>query len=298
MDEAQRIKNIGLTLKLAVDNFPEIQVIATGSSSFDLSNQIIEPLTGRKYEYYLYPFSLAELKFIYTKQEIDRLLEKLIVFGMYPRVVLGGNEAEANLKELTKSYLYKDALQYQNIKNPEVLEKLLQALALQIGNEVSYNELADLLGIDKNTVAAYIRILEQAFVVFRLNPFNRNLRTELKKKRKIYFYDLGVRNALINNLNPANLRTDWGALWENFIISERLKYNYNRGQDFNYYFWRTQQKQEIDFLEEGRGKLYGFEFKWAKKKLSPPKIFLDTYPGTEVRLINKNNYQDFVLSSG
>jgi len=294
LDEAQRVKNIGLTLKLLADNFPETQVIATGSSSFELSNKIAEPLTGRKYEYYLYPFSLEEIKNIYSDLEADRLLERMMVFGMYPGITFTESDSERELKELAKSYLYKDALQYQNIKNPEVLEKLLQALALQIGNEVSYNELSNLVGIDKNTVATYIRILEQAFVVFRLNPFSRNLRSELKKLRKIYFYDLGVRNVLINNLNPLNLRQDAGALWENFMISERLKRNNNRGISARSYFWRTKQKQEIDYLEEADGKLSGFEFKWKKDKIRFPKPFLDAYPKSKVELVNRDNYREFV----
>lgn len=299
LDEAQRVKNIGLSLKLMADNFPKTQIIATGSSSFELSNKIKEPLTGRKYEFHLYPFSLAELNFIYSDLEINRLLEKMMIFGMYPAVALaGGDVQDKELKELTKSYLYKDALQYQNIKNPEILEKLLQALALQIGNEVSYNELANLLGIDKNTVANYIRILEQAFVIFRLNPFSRNLRNELKKMRKIYFYDVGVRNALINNLNPLDLRQDAGALWENFIISERLKRNNNSNFEVNSYFWRTQQGQEIDYLEESGGKISAYEFKWKQNKWQPPKAFIKSYPQSKYQLINKENYKQFLAWQG
>lgn len=295
LDEAQRIKNIGLTLKLMVDNFPEMQIIATGSSSFELSDKIKEPLTGRKYEYYLYPFSLEELKSAYSDLEMDRLLERMMIFGMYPGIALSKQNQEKDLKELAGSYLYKDALQYQNIKNPEILEKLLQSLALQTGNEVSYNELAGLVGVDKNTVSAYIRILEQAFVIFRLNPFSRNLRSELKKLRKIYFYDLGVRNALINNLNPLNLRQDVGALWENFMVSERLKQNHNYNIDAKPYFWRTKQKQEIDYLEEIGGKISGFEFKFKKDKARFPKPFLDAYSGSSIKLINKNNYREFLI---
>lgn len=294
LDEAQRVKNIGLTLKLIIDNFPKLQIIATGSSSFDLSNKIIEPLTGRKYEFYLYPFSMEELKEIYSDIELDRILEKRIVLGMYPEIVINDN-AEENLKSIAKSYLYKDVLQYQNIKNPEILEKLLQALALQIGNEVSYNELANIVGADKNTVANYIQILEKAFIVFRLKPFSRNLRNELKKLRKIYFYDTGIRNALINNFNPLNLRQDTGSLWENFIISERFKYNNNNNKDKKIYFWRTLQQQEIDYLEEYNGKLFGFELKWQKEKLKKNKTFLETYKESSIKLINKYNYKSFVL---
>lgn len=294
LDEAQRVKNIGLTLKLLADNFPEMQIIATGSSSFELSNEISEPLTGRKTEFFLYPFSIEELRLIYSDLEIDRILERRMVFGMYPEIVRDEAGVGDRLKSLARSYAYKDILQYQNIKNPEVLEKLIQVLALQIGCEVSYNELATLIGVDKNTVASYIRILEKAFIIFRLSPFSRNLRNELKKLRKIYFYDTGIRNALINNLNPLELRQDVGALWENFMISERIKYNNNNNKDVNCYFWRTLQKQEIDYIEELQGTLTGFEFKWKKDKFKVPKAFSDAYPGSAVGLVNKDNYANFV----
>ena len=293
LDEAQRVKNIGLTLKLIIDNFPKIQIIATGSSSFDLSNKIVEPLTGRKYEFYLYPFSLEELKQIYSELELNRILEKRMIFGMYPEIV--DTNSKEILKSIAKSYLYKDVLQYQDIRNPEILEKLLQALALQIGNEVSYNELADMIGINKNTVANYIQILEKAFIIFRLNPYSKNLRNELKKLRKIYFYDTGIRNVLINNLNPLNLRQDIGSLWENFMISERLKYNSNNNKDKQVYFWRTLQQQEIDYIEEYNGKLSGFELKWKKDKFKKNQTFLNAYKGSSIELINKDNYKSFVL---
>ncbi|MDP2909912.1 MAG: ATP-binding protein [bacterium] len=293
LDEAQRVKNIGLALKLIVDTYPEIQVIATGSSSFDLSNQIIEPLTGRKYEFYLYPFSLKELSAVYSDLEIDRIIEQRMIFGMYPEIVFSGPEAETKLKNIARSYLYKDILQFQNIKNSEVIDKLLRALALQVGNEVSYNELAQAVGADKNTVANYIQILEKAFVVFRLPPFSRNLRNELKKLRKIYFFDTGVRNALINNFNSLDMRQDKGSLWENFIISERIKHNRNREIDKNNYFWRTKEGREIDFLEEGDGKINGLEIKWsAEEKFKMPEIFLKTYPNSQIEVINRKNYQE------
>jgi uncharacterized protein len=294
IDEAQRVKNIGLTLKLIVDNFPSIQVIATGSSSFDLSNEISEPLTGRKYEFFLYPISLEELKGAYSDLEITRLLEQRMIFGMYPEIVLASSDAEDKLRNIAASYLFKDILQYQNIKNPEILNKLLSALALQIGNEVSYNELASIVEIDKKTVANYIQLLEKSFVVFRLSPFSRNLRNELKKMRKIYFYDTGIRNALINNFNSLELRMDKGALWENFLISERIKSNNNRNKSKNIYFWRTHTQKEIDYLEEYEGKLEGYEFKWEKDKFTKPKEFLDTYENSAVELINKNNFLEFV----
>lgn len=295
IDEAQRVKNIGLTLKLIIDNFPKTQVIATGSSSFDLSNKISEPLTGRKNEFYLYPFSWQELKQIYSDLELNRLLEQRIIFGMYPEITLTQDDLEKKIKSIAQSYSYKDILQYQNIKNPEILEKLLQALALQLGNEVSYNELSNMIGIDKNTIANYIQILEKAFIIFRLRPFSRNLRTELKKLRKIYFYDNGIRNALINNLNPIDLRQDAGALWENFMISERIKSNSNQGINKNIYFWRTTTKQEIDYLEEFNGQLSAFEFKRQKDRFKKPKAFLEAYPQAKITLVNQKNYKDFVL---
>ena len=294
LDEAQRVKNIGLTLKLIADNFPELQIIATGSSSFDLSSEIAEPLTGRKIEFYLYPFSLEETGTVYSSLELSRLLERRIIYGMYPEIVLNEGEAERNLKSLTSSYVDKDILQYQKIKNPEILEKLLQALALQIGNEVSYNELAVLVGADKKTISSYIQILEKAFIVFRLRPFSRNLRNELKKMRKIYFYDTGIRNALINNLNPMEIRQDMGNLWENFIISEKIKKNNNFNISKNVYFWRNRQGQEIDYLEEGNGKLEGFEIKWKEDKFKKPKAFLENYSGSSINLINKENFGKFV----
>ncbi|MEK7166977.1 MAG: ATP-binding protein [Patescibacteria group bacterium] len=292
LDEAQRIKNIGLTLKLIVDNFPEIQVIATGSSSFELSNKISEPLTGRKYEFILYPFSLNELKQLYNNIEIKRLVERFMIFGMYPEIVIKGNEKE--LKSLAQSYVYKDILEFQNIKNPEILQKLLQSLALQVGNEVSYNELAGLIGIDKNTVSNYIQILEKAFIIYRLTPFSKNIRNELKKLRKIYFYDNGIRNALINNLNPISLRSDVGNLWENFLTTEIIKKNANNEKDNKFYFWRTTGGQEIDLIEELEGKIKAYEFKWKKESFKFPKIFLENYPNTEFKLINKENFADFL----
>jgi len=294
LDEAQRVKNIGLTLKIIADNFPNVQVIATGSSSFDLSNEISEPLTGRKFEFYLYPFSLQELGGVYSGLELKRLLERRIIYGMYPDVVLKESDAEINLKTLVSSYTYKDVLQYQNIKSPEILEKLLQALALQVGNEVSYNEIAQLVGVDKNTVSNYIQLLEKAFIIFRLSPFSRNLRNELKKLRKIYFYDTGIRNALINNLNPLDLRQDAGALWENFMMSERVKRNNNLSISTNIYFWRTTSGKEIDYIEDSGGVLSGYEFKWQKDNFSKPKEFLTAYPNSTISLVNSKNYFDFL----
>lgn len=295
IDEAQRVKNIGLTLKLIADNFPSTQVIATGSSSFELSGKISEPLTGRKIEFFLYPFSVEELAQIYSPLEMARLLEERLVFGMYPGIIFAGPDREKRVRELATSYSYKDVLTYQDIRNPELLEKLLQALALQIGSEVSYTELAQLLGVNKITVENYIRILEQAYIVFRVGPFSRNIRNELKKKRKIYFYDLGLRNALINNLNPVSLRQDVGALWENFMVIERVKRNNNLGITANIYFWRTTAGKEIDYLEDSGGILSGYELKWQKNSFTTPKEFLNAYSGSTVKLINRLNYLEFLI---
>lgn len=293
IDEAQRVKNIGLTLKLFVDNFRDKQVVATGSSSFDLSNQIAEPLTGRTYEFHLHPFSLAELSQRYSTLEIQRLLERRIIFGMYPEIEQRPDEAEKLLKSLAGSYLYKDVLQFQSIKRPELLDKLLTALALQIGNEVSFNELATMLSVNKETISNYIQLLEKSFVVFRLSPFSRNLRNELTKLRKVYFYDTGIRNAILNNFSPLEKRNDVGALWENFMVSERMKYNTNSDVNVNTYFWRTHQQQEIDYLEERGGKIAAFEFKWRNSRKKAPRLFLETYPGSNVTFVDRENYAEF-----
>lgn len=294
IDEAQRVKDIGLTLKLIVDTFPEIQVIATGSSSFELSGKVSEPLTGRKTEFFLYPLSIGELSQTHSPLEMSRLLEDQLIFGMYPGVIFSGPDREKKVRELATSYSYKDALAYQDIRNPELLEKLLQALALQVGNEVSYTELAQVVGANKVTVENYVRILEQAYIVFRVGPFSRNIRNELKKKRKIYFYDLGLRNALINNLNPISLRQDIGAMWENFMISERIKRNSNFGVFANMYFWRLSTGKEIDYIEDSGGALSGYEFKWQKNNFSIPKEFIEAYPGSAITLVNNENYLDFL----
>lgn len=294
IDEAQRIENIGLTLKLAVDNFPEIQIIATGSSSFELSNSIIEPLTGRKIELYLYPIAIEELLQSESSIEVNRLLENRIIYGMYPEIIQNQISQYNTLLELTRSYLYKDILQYQSIKNPNILDGLLQALALQIGNEVSYNELAILLQIDKKTVERYIDLLEKAFIIFRLNPLSRNQRHEISSKRKIYFYDTGIRNMVIKNLNSLNLRQDKGALWENFIVAERKKYLEYHNKNPRSYFWRTYEQQEIDYLEEENGILNAFEIKWSETKWNKPSAFKQSYPETNSLLINNSNYLDFL----
>jgi uncharacterized protein len=294
IDEAQRVPNIGLTLKLLTDNFPEIQIIATGASSFELSNQIVETLTGRKREFHLYPFSLAELQQIYSPLEIKRLIERFMVYGMYPAVINAPEQAAETLRELSRSYLYKDILAFQQIRNPDALERLVQSLALQSGGEVSYNELAGHIGLNKKTIDSYLRILEQSFIVYRLGSFSRNLRNELKKSRKIFFLDTGMRNAVINNLNPLALRNDVGGLWENFVIAERIKSNHNQGRFPNTWFWRSHQKQEVDYLEEEGGKLSGYEIKWKEKRLKISPAFASAYPDCPVTLVNSDNLMEFI----
>ena len=296
IDEAQRVKDIGLTLKLLIDNYPEIQIIATGSSSFELSNKTVEPLTGRHFEFHLYPISTQEMLSHASELEEKRQLERRLIYGMYPEVLMQeGPEAEQRVKSISQSYLFKDILVFREIRNSEALEKLLQALALQLGNEVSFNELSQLIGVDKNTVMQYLQILERAFVVFRLPPFSRNARNELKKLRKVYFYDNGIRNAIINNFNPLHLRNDVGALWENFMISERHKKNVYSGVNVNRFFWRTHSQQEIDYIEESSGKLSAFEFKWKAKKTKAPSLFSKNYPEASFECINQENYLDFLV---
>ncbi len=296
IDEAQRVKDIGLTLKLMVDNFPEKQIVVTGSSSFDLTGEIEEPLTGRKIDFILFPFSLEEISQIHSPLEIKRLLPRFLVFGMYPEVVLKPDLSREILRSIAYSYAFKDIFKLYQIRNPEVLEKLLQALSLQLGNEVSYNELAGLTGVDKNTVANYLRILEQAFIIFKLPPFSRNLRNELKKLRKVFFYDVGVRNAYINTFNPIELRDDVGKLWENFVITERMKILYNHGIYTNFYFWRRARK-EIDLIEEREGKLYAYEIKWKKRRVRPPEVFKRAYSNSEFFVITQENFLEFLAGS-
>jgi predicted AAA+ superfamily ATPase len=295
IDEAQRIKNIGLTLKIIIDQLKPQQLFVSGSSALELADEINEPLTGRKWEYMLYPISWNELQEHVGYLKAIQQFETRLIFGSYPDVIINKGDEIDILKQLAGSYLYKDLLVYEGIKKPQILEKLLRALAFQLGSEVSYNELARLVQIDKNTVQTYIDLLEKAYVIFRLHPFSRNLRTEISSSRKIYFYDNGIRNALISNFNQIELRNDIGTLWENFLISERKKFlEYNRLY-CNTYFWRTKYQQEIDYIEERNGKLYAFEFKWnAKKKQKFPKSFVDAYENIETKVISRDNFVEFL----
>ncbi len=295
IDEAQRVKNIGLTLKLLVDNFKEIQIIATGSSALELANEINEPLTGRKREYHLYPFSTAEMVVNTSVLQETRLLEQRMIYGFYPDIVNSPAEAQANLLDLGNNYLYKDVLSLQDVRKPALLERLLVALALQIGNEISFTEIGQTIGTDNKTIDRYVELLEKCFVVFQLGGFSRNLRNEIKKGKKIYFYDNGIRNAIVKNFSPLSLRQDVGALWENFLVGERKKANQYANHYVNSYFWRTHQQQEIDMIEETGGKLYAWEFKWNEKaKVKIPASFLDAYPGSITGTVNRRNYMDFL----
>lgn len=295
IDEAQRIKNIGLCIKLIIDNIPNVKVIASGSSAFELANKINEPLTGRKWEYYLYPISYAEMVKEHGETEENRLLEQRLIYGYYPEVITNPGSEKELLRELSSSYLYKDILTWERIQKPDKLERLVQGLAFQIGNEVSYNELGQFTGLDNQTVENYIYHLEKSYVVFRLGSLSRNLRNELKKSRKIYFYDNGLRNSVINQFNPLKLRNDTGALWENFMVSERLKYLHYNGIYCNRYFWRTTQQQEIDYMEEQDGKMHGFEFKWNQKaKTKMPKSFHTAYPHSTLKMITPANFEEFI----
>ncbi|MFO7852388.1 MAG: ATP-binding protein [Bacteroidota bacterium] len=295
IDEAQRVKDIGLTLKLVIDNFQGIQLIVTGSSALELSNSINEPLTGRKFEYYLYPFSSCELREENGQFEETKNLNTRLVYGMYPDVINNPGDERLILNNLASSYLYRDALTYQEIRKPELLDNLLRALALQVSSQVSYNELAQLLGTDPDTINRYIQLLEKAYIIFRLNSFSRNLRNELKRSRKIYFYDNGIRNAIIGNFNDPDNRDDTGALWENFLIAERIKYYQYNNLFVQMYFWRTAQQQEIDYVEEIDGKLNIYKFKLrSRRKRKFPVTFTNNYKVSSSKHISSENYWDFV----
>ena len=295
IDEAQRVRNIGITLKLLIDNFPEKQLVVTGSSAIELSNSINEPLTGRKYEYVMYPFSTEELINEFGAQEERRMLERRLVYGSYPEVVNNAGEEREVLTDLVGNYLYKDIFSFQDVRKPEIIEQLLQALALQVGSEVSFNELGRLLGLNSVTVQRYIDLLEKSYVIFHLRSFSRNVRSELKKSRKIYFCDNGVRNALIGDYKPLALRTDTGALWENYLISERMKHNAYNAFYGKSYLWRTQQQQEVDYIEDYDGVLHAYEFKWSGTK--QPRLtdtFMKNYPDHTFKVVNRDNYLDFI----
>jgi len=297
IDEAQRVENIGLVLKLIIDNIKPLNIIVTGSSAFELASKINEPLTGRKTDLFLYPVSFTEMVNHTSLIEEKRLLENRLIYGSYPEVITDAGNEKNVLKGLSDAYLYKDVFSIEYIKKPALVEKLLQALALQLGNEVSYNELSKLVGADNQTIELYINYLEQAYVIFKLSSFSRNHRNEIRKGKKIYFYDNGIRNSIIKNFTPLSLRQDKGALWENYLIAERLKHNSYSDKWLNSYFWRTFSQSEIDYIEEEDGKLSAFEFKWnPKKKPRMPKAFMKAYPESNFKIINPDNYTDFINS--
>lgn len=296
IDEAQRLKGAGLTMKLITDNMPNVQLLITGSSSFMLQGSLNEPLTGRKFEYHLFPFSTQEINANLGYLRTRQLLESRLIFGSYPDVINHIGDSTDILSNLSSSYMYQDLLSLEGIRKPVIIEKLLVALALQIGNEVSYYELSKTVGSDVKTIEKYIDLLEKCYIVFRLPALNRNMRSELKKGKKIFFYDNGIRNSIIHNLNPLSLRNDVGALWENFIVSERIKYNHYRGHHVNYYFWRTTSQKEIDLIEESSGELQLFEMKWNPKKtlVQAPREFTKAYGDMPFATITPDNYLDFL----
>jgi uncharacterized protein len=296
IDEAQRIQEIGLAIKIIVDQMKGVQVIATGSSSFDLASKINESLTGRKYEFLLFPFSFGEMVAHHGLLEEKRLLDHRMLYGYYPEVVTHPGEEVERLKLLASSYLYKDLLMLDKINKPAMLEKLVQALAWQVGSEVSLDEISRLLGIDRKTVEKYIDLLEKAFVIFQVPAFSQNVRTEIRKGKKIYFCDCGIRNAVINHFQPIVMRTDKGALWENFVVAERLKFLRNQGKDTKLHFWRTTQQQEIDLIETDAGNLSAIEIKYnpaTKPKFSS--TFTGAYPHAQLINVNSTNIESFLL---
>lgn len=297
IDEAQRVENIGMTLKLITDNFPDVQLLVTGSSSFELQDKLNEPLTGRKFEYHLFPISTAEILNSQGLMKVNQTLEQRLIFGSYPDIITHAEDAKELLTNLAGSYLYKDLLSLDSVRRPTLLSKILTALALQVCSEVSYNEIAQIVGTDNKTVEKYIDLLEKCYIIFKLSAFNRNLRTELKKSKKIYFYDNGVRNAILNNFATLSLRQDTAALWENFIISERIKANQYSSRYANSYFWRTTTQQEIDYIEECDGQFSLFEMKWNPRRSNTkfPASFESTYDVKEKFVVTPEHWIEYLI---
>ncbi len=299
IDEAQRVPNIGLNLKILVDNFPRAMFLATGSASFDLANQINEPLTGRKLTYNLFPVSYGEIRHTFGVLEARAQLERWLVWGGYPRIVTTDDPVrrEHLLGELVGSYLYRDILNLEGVRRAEKIVDLLRLLAFQIGQEVSIAELAANLGMNRQTVERYLDLLEKVFVIFKVGGFSRNLRKEVTKNARYYFFDNGVRNSLIQNFNPLALRNDLGQLWENYLVVERRKANQTTERFVNAYFWRTYDQKEIDYIEEHGGKLYGYEFKWQSGDIrrATRNEFLEAYPGSELMAVTRENFESFLV---
>jgi len=296
IDEAQNVPNIGMGLKIIVDQIKPIRVIATGSSSFDLARQVGEPLVGRKKNLYLYPLSQMELAGRFNPYDLKMSLPSYLIYGSYPDVLNQTTDAgrQGYLLDLVGSYLLKDIFALEQVRSPQILMKLLKLLAFQVGSEVSHTELAQQLEVDVKTAGRYLWLLEQTFIIYRLGGFSRNLRKELSSKPKYYFYDNGVRNAVISSFNPLDSRNDQGALWENFLISERIKYQTYQNLYTSNYFWRTYDQQEIDWIEERNGKIHAYEFKWGSATAKVPAIFQSTYPEASFEVINGDNYLKFI----
>lgn len=298
IDEAQKVKNIGLNIKLILDNIKGMKVIASGSSSFDLAKQVGEPLTGRKHTFKMYPIAQLELEAVQTRVETDAKLEQRLIYGSYPEVILEADDKKRSiyLRDIITSYLYKDIMEMDGIRHSEKLIRLVQLLSFQIGKEVSCNELGSQLGMSKNTVERYLDLLEKSFVIFKLGGFSRNLRKEISKNSRFFFYDVGVRNAVINNFNPLSIRDDVGAIWENYIIIEMMKKQAYKQEDANNYFWRTYDQKEIDLIEEKAGCLCGYEIKWSdNKKKKIPVEWLKTYKKAEGIMVTKDNYLKYIV---
>lgn len=296
IDEAQRITNIGIVLKIIVDQIKTVQVIATGSSSFELANKLNEPLTGRKYEMYLFPIAFAEMVAHDSLLEEKRTLEQRLIYGSYPEIITNPIDAKEHIKLIANSYLYKDLFLLEQISKPVLLQKIVKALALQVGSEVNYNELGKLIQIDNKTVEKYIDLLEKAFVIFKLQALSSNVRNEIKKGKKIYFYDNGIINAVTGNFNPLSQRTDIGSLWENYIISERIKKLNIQQSDAISFFWRTTQQQEIDYIEIKEDKILAGEIKWkAKTKYKIPVTFTANYANVTSKIVTPDTYEEFLL---
>ena len=296
IDEAQRIPDIGMKLKLITDQIKDVQLIATGSSSFELANRVNEPLTGRKWEYNMFPVSFAEMVAHHGLLEEKRMIPHRLVFGYYPEIVCNPGNEKTVLKQLSDSFLYRDILNSEKIQKTDGLIKLLQALAFQVGTQVSYNELGQLCRLDYKTIEKYITILEQAYIIFRLGSFSRNLRNELKFSKKVYFFDNGIRNAIIANFSQIENRADVGALWENLLVSERIKYLHYSGKWCNFWYWRTTNQKEIDYIEEADGQMNAYEFKWNPgKKIKAPALFLNNYPESRFYVIHRENFDAFLL---
>lgn len=296
IDEAQSIPNVGLGLKLMVDHIDKLKVIATGSSSFDLANKVGEPLVGRSLILTLYPVAEMELAVERNRFDLESTLAERLIYGSYPEVITASAPAKKNIVEnIMNSYLFKDVLNFDGIKKSKALVDLVKMLALQVGNEVSVNELATALGINARTVERYLDLLEKSFVLIPLYSFRRNLRNEIRSKRKYYFYDNGIRNAVISQFNSLSERNDIGALWENYLFMERMKKRSYRRIYANAYFWRTHQQKEIDLVEERDGRLFGYEFKWGEKKPHPPADWLKAYSNASYEVIDKSNFFEFII---